>query len=147
MRLVRLLTSRTSRLTTPLLISFQTLVFGVAFVAQGNAGLINPNLGSFVLNNTSADGSVMIKSPSSFVLTGGNTGSGIPGSTDFSVISSSAGMLQFQYSYASLDFPGFDVAGYLLGNSRMPLADTDGEAWDMACVISVPVTVGEKYGW
>jgi hypothetical protein len=151
MQLVRLIKSVASSLKSPMRMLFWTLVFSVAFVSQGNASLITPNLNLFVLNNIDSDGSVLVLDQVSFLLTGGNTGSGIPGRTEFSGISPIAGLLQFQYSYASNDYPGFDFGGYLLGGSRFQLADTDGAACNnlggVSCVVAIPVAAGEAYGW
>ncbi len=123
------------------------LLGGVAFASSGKASLITPQLNTFVLTNTNADGSVAIaKDGLSFFLTGGNTGSGdigIPGITDFTVTAQSAGTVQFNYSYASLDTPGNDNAGYLLGTTRFQLADTDGQSGSR----SFTTTPGQRYGW
>ncbi len=97
-----------------------------------------------MLNNSNADGSVAIGSDGlSFVLTGGNTGSGAPGTTDFVGLAPVAGLVEFQYFYAAFDTPTFDFAGYLLGSTRVPLADTDGEHG----AASFSVAAGQQYGW
>src|ERR1019366_7548895 len=85
------------------------LFFGIALVPRATAAfLITPQLTSFELTNTLADGSVVISNDGlSFVLTGGNTGSGLTGFTDFTTVAQSTGLEQFQYSYSSLDIPGF----------------------------------------
>ena len=49
----------------------------------------------------------------------------------------------FQYLYVAFDTPGFDSAGYLLGSTRVSLADTDGEGG----AGSFSVAAGQKYGW
>src|SRR5689334_15429739 len=80
--------------------------------------IITPPLSSLVLQNVDAHGTVTIAPDGlSFVLTGGNTGSGISGETDFTGTSNSTGLLSFEWSYSSADHPGFDAAGYFLGNS------------------------------
>ncbi len=120
------------------------LLFGVAFSSGAKAAVINPPLNEFILTNTSADGSINIANDGlSFVLTGGNNGSGVPGSTDFTVSARNAGTVEFFYSYASLDLPGFDIAGYLLGSTRVPLADANGESG----FGSFSVGTGQTYGW
>lgn len=117
---------------------------GVAFSSSGQASLITPPLNTFLLSNTSADGAVDIaKDGLSFDLTGGNTGSGIPGTTDFTVVAQSAGTVQFSFYYASLDSPGNDIAGYLLGKTLFPLANTGGQSGTGSFMISP----GQMYGW
>ncbi len=121
-----------------------SLLASFAFAASGNAATITPNLNTFTLTNTSADGAVSISpNGSAFVLTGGNTGSGLPGFTDFTSTALLAGTVQFNYSYSSLDLAGFDVGGYLLGNTRFALADTDGQSGSA----SFNTSVGQVYGW
>jgi hypothetical protein len=120
------------------------MLLGVAFSAGAKANLISPPLNQFMLTNTSADGSINIASDGlSFVLTGGNSGSGLPGTTDFTVAAQNAGAVEFFYSYASNDLPGFDIAGYLLGSTRVPLADTNGESG----LGSFSAGAGQTYGW
>jgi len=96
----------------------------------------------FTLTNTNADGSV-IKQTTGFIITGGNNGSGQPGTTDLVALATGTGMVQFQYSYASLDLPTFDFAGYLLNNSFFSLADTDGQAGKSM----FPVSAGQSFGF
>lgn len=120
------------------------MLLGVAFSSGSKATVISPPLNQFMLTNTSADGSIDIASDGfSFVLTGGNSGSGLPGTTDFTVSAQNAGTVEFSYSYASNDLPGFDIAGYLLGITRVPLADTDGESG----LGSFSAGAGQTYGW
>lgn len=120
------------------------LLLGAAFSLDLRAAVITPSLSQFMLTNTTADGSVAIGSDGlSFVLTGGNTGSGAPGSTDFFTSAPAAGIVEFQYFYAAFDTPGFDFAGYLLGGTRISLADTDGESGTG----TFSVAAGQKYGW
>jgi hypothetical protein len=131
------------RLKGPILI--RMLLLGVACSSGATAAIINPPLTQFKLTNTSADGSVSIANDGlSFVLTGGNTGSGLPGTTEFTVLAQNPGTVEFVYSYSSLDpSPGFDIAGYLLGSTRVPLAGTDGESgfWNFS------VGAAQTYGW
>jgi len=121
------------------------LLLGLAMVSAASAGnIITPILSNFDLINTSANGTAVIAPGGlSFVLTGGNTGSGLSGSTDFTAIASTSGLVQFQYSYASLDTPGADSAGYLLDNDQIQLADTDGTSG----TASFSVSTGQLYGW
>jgi len=77
------------------------------------------------------------------VFTGGNSGSGYPGSTTFTIAAQTAGTVMFSYLYSSLDDPGADSAGYLVGGLLTPLADTDGTSG----VVSFPVISGEIFGF
>jgi hypothetical protein len=121
------------------------LLLGLTMVSSASAGsIITPILSSFDLVNTSADGTVAIALDGlSFVLTGGNTGSGLSGTTNFTATATTPGLVQFQYSYASLDTPGADNAGYLLDSDQIQLADTDGTSG----TASFSVSTGQLYGW
>src|ERR1019366_6099274 len=100
--------------------------------------------GNFTLINDNADGSLgMAPDVQSFVLTGGNNGSGLPGTTEVSVTATSSSLLKFAWFYSSLDIPGLDSAGYSLGTSRIQLANSDGSSGSL----SVVVNAGETYGW
>jgi hypothetical protein len=124
------------------LLTFLTLVSALS--SRVTAAVITPPLSSFGLTNTSADGTVDVGADHlSFTLTGGNTGSGLPGSTDFFTVSQTSGLVEFQYSYSSLDTPGFDSAGYRVGNIRTQLSFTDGESG----FASLTVSAGQTYGW
>src|SRR5579864_9634721 len=69
----------------------------------------------FTLTNQSADG---FATPSAdgltLVLTGGNDGSGLPGTTDLTTTALYSGLVAFDFSYSTLDQPGLDGAGYLV---------------------------------
>ncbi|MCU1237531.1 MAG: hypothetical protein JWP63_5498, partial [Candidatus Solibacter sp.] len=79
----------------------------------------------------------------SVTLTGGNNGSGLTGFTDLSATATQAGLIAFQYMYASLDLPGFDWAGYFVGALFTQLADTDGDSG----TASFPVALGDTFGF
>ena len=133
--------------------------FGIVPLPRANASTIY--LGSLQLSNTDADGSVAISTDGlSLILTGGNTGSGLPGSTMFAATIPSAGTLEFDYSYMSLDDPGFDCAGSRLGAANPvqtgvdcagnPLNDNFVQLADTTLTsgsLSVAVTAGEMVGW
>lgn len=110
-----------------------------------NASFINeyaPN--NWTLTNTDADGFASVQSGGlNLVLTGGNTGSGVPGLTDFTIAAPAAGTVAFSFDYSSLDFPTFDFAGYLLGNTFVQLADSDG----MSGNVKFAVSAGEQFGF
>jgi hypothetical protein len=107
-----------------------------------NAGFIGYyTLDNFTLVNTDANGSWMTPDGGlSLVLTGGNTGSGDPGTTDFVIQANGTGQVQFQFSYMSLDDPGFDWAGYVLGGLYAPFVDPAG-------TISFAVQMGDIFGF
>jgi len=99
---------------------------------------------NWTLTNTNADGSATFGGGGATLsVVGGNNGSGIPGTTDFFLFAPVAGAVQFQYSYSSLDTPMQDFAGYLLGNSFVQIADTDGEHG----TVSFTVNAGERLGF
>ena len=115
------------------------------------------SLSSFTLTNhdgvdglSGTDGSVM--SPDgglSIILTGGNSGSGLGGMTDLVINAAAFGLVQFQYSYSTLDSQGNDFAGYLLGNTFFQLSASDGDCNGGACpgMALFPVTMGESFGF
>jgi hypothetical protein len=124
------------------------LVFALAvcfgLTPEAHAGSITAFSLQFTLTNTNADGSVQVSGDGlSVALTGGNNGSGLPGTTDFLTSALADGVVNFAFSYASLDTPTFDFAGYLLGSTFVQLADTDGEFGNA----TFPVTLGESFGF
>jgi hypothetical protein len=50
---------------------------------------------------------------------------------------------QFDYSYFSIDLPGFDRAGYFIGPTFIALADTDGQSG----TATVSVNIGDQFGF
>jgi len=78
------------------------------------------------------------------ILTGPNDGSGEAGTTDFTIAARADGFFRFDYLYTSLDDPGFDLAGYLLGTTFHFLADTSGQS---GTSITVPVLTGDNIGF
>jgi hypothetical protein len=110
-------------------------------------------LAKFSLTNTNlnpadayaANGYAQIDSNGWLVLTGSNTGSGLaPGSvTDLTIASKGTGIVMFDWAYSSLDFPEYDIGGYLLNGSFVALADTDG--WSGS--ITFPVVMGNSFGF
>jgi hypothetical protein len=111
------------------------------------ADFITPySLTDFILANTNADGTVITPDGgASIILTGGNNGSGMPGFTTFVATSVSSGLVQFQFSYSSMDIPGQDIAGYLVGNVFTFLADTDGTS--STNPVSFSVGAGQSFGF
>src|ERR1035437_99633 len=110
------------------LLLLSVLMARSAIVPQAKASSIPYPLSDFVLTNSNADGTAV--SPDggiSVILTGGNNGTGLSGTTDLLAIATGPGSIQFQYTYFSLDDPTFDRAGYLIGDQFTPLADTNGQ--------------------
>ena len=125
---------RRSSLVSPIkggrsrLLLLLVLMAGAALQPQAKAASIPYPLSFFVLTNSNADGTAV--SPDggiSVILTGGNNGSGLSGTTDLLAIARGPGPIEFQYTYFSLDAPTFDRAGYLIGDQFTPLADTTGQ--------------------
>ncbi len=124
-----------------------TLGIGSWLTPQAKADFITQYpLSDFTLinlpNSVLTNGFVMM-SGSSIVLTGGNSGSGEPGTTDLVTTATQAGLIQFDYSYSSLDSPGSDFAGYLLNGTFVQLADTSGESG----LAHFNVSLGETFGF
>lgn len=132
-------------LRRPLITCCLVIAISPILLQQAQAGFIGDYaVTNFVLTNSNANGSAM--SPdggSTLIITGPNTGSGLSGTTDFTVFAASAGLLQFQYLYSSLDAPGFDYAGYLLGPNFVQFADTDGQS----ASVSINVASGQLFGF
>jgi hypothetical protein len=63
----------------------------------------------------------------SVVLTGGNNGSGLSGTTSLTITAPASGLVHFQFSYFTLDIPGFDSAGFLLDGVYTQLAALSGD--------------------
>ena len=124
-------------------ILFLALAFMLVSPLGARAGMIgayDPSL--WTLTNNSADGSVTVTADG-VDITGGNTGSGFPGTTDFQILAAGTGLVSFSFVYLSLDSPTFDYAGYLLGPNFFPLADTSGTSGSQ----TFAVTLGENFGF
>jgi len=101
-------------------------------------------LSVFNVLNDNADGSVSTPDLGvTAILTGGNNGSGLAGTTDLVTTAGQDGVIEFQYMYSSLDAPGFDWAGYLVAGLFTQLADTDGESGSA----SFAVSAGDVFGF
>ena len=124
----------------PICFSFILLL---AAVPRADAGFIGAySFGNFNLVNTNANGFVALSLDGSLVITGGNDGSGIPGMTDLSLIAPASGIVSFNYAYASLDFPGYDFAGYFTDSFTF-LANSDGGSGSATFL----ATVGQKFAF
>ena len=99
------------------------------FALQARAGFIGYyDPANFSLTNTNADGSVSAAPDgSSITITGGNNGSGEPGTTDFLINAPQTGFVTFNYLFSTLDFDPdagqlFDDAGFLLDGQFTPFS-------------------------
>jgi hypothetical protein len=121
------------------------LAIGATFLQQAKADFIGAYaLSNFALTNINSDGNAATPDGGmTLVLTGPNNGSGLAGTTDFTISLPASGPIQFQYLYSSLDTPGFDFAGYLLGSNFVQLADTDGQSGSLL----LSGTAGEIFGF
>ncbi len=127
------------------------LAIGLLFSHHADAAFVGSYaLNNFTLKDTSTCG---LDTPTgsattpdnglSVILTGSDSGSGCPGTTDLTAAAAAAGMVHFQYSYSSTDLPGADIAGYLLGNVFTQLADTTGQTGNA----SFTVASGQRFGF
>ena len=134
------------------------LLFILIPFTTAQAAFIGPySLASFTLTNSDSvgglsgtDGFAMTPDAGlSIVLTGGNSGSGLGGTTGLIIQALASGLVQFHYSYSTLDSPGNDLAGYLLGNNFFQLSSADGDCNGGSCpgVAQFAVTVGQSFGF
>jgi hypothetical protein len=121
------------------------LAAGALLVPQAQAAFVTPYaLSNFVLTNTNADGTAVTNDGGvSVILTGGNNGSGLNGTTDLTVAAAASGTVHFQFSYFSFDLPGFDAAGYLLDGVFTQLTDTSGDTG----TVNFAVLAGHQFGF
>ena len=136
----------------------------VLFVlAQLPAAWAGPITATFPVVNTNADGTVTMPSTIfpgdalSFDLTGGNNGTGVGGLTLFIWTAQVPGLLQFQWSYTSCyppnqqptsdacDDPGFDWAGFQVGQIQTQLTDTDTAGVTASAKFTVSPSL--MFGW
>ena len=119
------------------------LAMALTFASPAHAGLVGSyDFGQWTLINHSADGSVA-PTLDGIALTGGNTGSGDMGATDFVIITPATGLVTFSWSYFSLDLPTFDNAGFLLDGTYTVLTDTSPDSGNQ----SVHVVAGQSFGF
>jgi len=130
---------------TSVLSSLLVLLSSVVLVPVASASFIGGyDPAHFTLRNTNADGFVDTSLiPLSIILTGGNTGSGLAGTTDYTAFAAAAGFVTFNFAFSTLDIPGFDDAGFLLNGSFTSLATLDGQSGSR----SFGVTSGQVFGF
>jgi hypothetical protein len=101
---------------------------------------------NWTLTNNNANGSVDTNvSSGTIILTGGDNGSNLPGTTDWTIPINSATAISFNWSYSTLDTPGFDSAGYLLNGNYTLLAIQNGNF--STSPVSVNVNIGDAFGF
>ena len=102
----------------------------LSFSAPVQAAFVNSYAPeNFTLTNNSVftDGYALPAADGSLViLNGGNSGSGLEGTTDYTITAPASGIVSFTYEYGSLDDPGYDSAGYLIDSVYTPIIDTAG---------------------
>jgi hypothetical protein len=113
--------------------------------------------GPFAVTNwnfaTTDDGTVDTSgAPASIVLTGGDSGSGVDSTTDFTIQVGQDALISFSWSYETEDDDAFyDPFGYLLGAGPGSLLFTqltaDGTTDPQSGVASVFVQLGETFGF
>lgn len=126
------------------------LVLCTMCAQRAQAGIITLN--DFTLTNTNGDGSAITTAGgSTLIFTGPNNGSGLPGQTDLTTVAKASGLVQFDFSYTTLDLwdtsdptatPN-DFAGYLAGSVFTLLADRDGQSG----TVSFQVVLGQTFGF
>jgi hypothetical protein len=119
------------------------MLIALGMQSEARAASISYPLSAFTLLNSNSDGTAL--SPDggiSVILTGGNNGSGLTGTTDLLASATRAGTIAFTYTYSSLDEPRFDWAGYLVGDLFTRLADTNGQSGTAAFTVASGDTFG-----
>jgi hypothetical protein len=119
------------------------LAVAAGFTPQAKAGTIAYPLSAFTLVNTDADGSMASSDGITATITGGNSGSGLDGTTDLITVAVSDAIIEFHWVYMSLDMPSYDFGGYLLDTTFTILADTSG----MQGTTSFTVLAGQTFGF
>ncbi len=126
------------------LLLWTVLLLAIPMISRLDAAFIAPYApGNFSLTNTNADGFIEFRLDGSLVITGGNTGSGLDGSTNLLVSSAGNGMVSFNFAYFTLDDVLAEVAGYMVGGTFTQLADRNGAAGP----VSFSVTSGQTFGF
>jgi len=97
------------------------------FALQARASFIGYyDPANFSLVNSNADGSVTAAADgSSISITGGNNGSGLPGTTDFLITAPQSGLVIFRYLFSTPDYDDiqlYDDAGFLLDGQFTPFS-------------------------
>jgi hypothetical protein len=139
--------SRRRGLWTSLPVFTLCLAMGVTLTPEAKAGFLDTYpLSSFTLVNSPSsvltNGTAAMQGQS-LVITGGNSGTGEPGTTTLTTTALANGQIAFLYSYSTLDSRGEDAAGYLINGLYVDLADATGASGE----VQFNVTTGEKFGF
>ncbi len=102
---------------------------------------------NWTFTNSNADGFVNTGgAPASISLTGGDNGSGVPGTTDYTTTAAAAGTVTFDWNYSTADEPFFDPFGYLLNGSFIQVTD-DGGGVVQNGTATFNVLAGDSFGF
>jgi len=123
-------------------------IAAVAIPAAAKADFSGPYApANWTFQNTggSTDGSVDTSgAPASITLTGGNSQSGTPGDTNFTIAAVASGPLNFHWSYFSTDSGTYDSAYFLLNGVPTFLADNGSQG---SGNFSIALTSGNIFGF
>jgi hypothetical protein len=132
------------------------VVLSLAAIPHAKASFISDYaVDMFTLSNTNANGTVITPDGGlTLQLTGGNTGSGLPGTTAFTVTAAASGVVDFSFSFLSLDSTKAvcgtnsnlpcDYGGYLVGNQFTQVADDTNQ---VSGTVSFNVASGQIFGF
>ena len=113
-----------------------------AAVADGFSGYYDP--ANWTFNANGGDGSLDLSGvPASITIIGDDSGANLPRNTDLTIASNMTGVMSFDWSYFSIDDPGFDDGSYLINGVEFVLSDTSGQSGS----ISVNVNAGDIIGF
>jgi hypothetical protein len=117
----------------------------LAVPPRANAAFVNQyDLSNFTLTNP--DGSAFfetLNNGQTLIFWGPNDGNGLTGFADLTIPATAAGIVSFTWSYATLDLPDYDAAGYLIGDVFTQLAASDGQMGQA----SFSVAAGQVFGF
>ncbi len=118
-------------------------VYGTAKASPiGFSGPYSP--GNWTLTNTNADGSVdWSGAPASTMILGGDNFSFAPGTTDLTNTARASGAVSFDWSYSTIDAPGWDGFGVLLNGAYTEIANANGQSGSY----SFNVSGGDTFGF
>lgn len=118
-------------------------------VCSGQAAFTGPYAtNNWWLVNSNANGTIdLSNAPAKVVLTGGDNQSYLPGYTEWRVAVTNAALLQFDWSYSTLDDNSvpFDRAGWRLNNLTNELARND--STNLTGSVSVSVGEGDTFAF
>lgn len=127
----------------------------LALAGAAHASTISGFKGPFAVGNwsfaTTDNGAVnTVGAPASIVLTGGDSGSGLDSTTDYTIQVAQDTLISFSWSYVTSDDDAFfDPFGYLLGTGLLLFTQltADGTDQPQSGAASVFVQAGESFGF